>query len=269
MAQLSSSNEGEVINPMAAGSDGDLSGILAPEASAGEQQGLLPDEPGTGVPLVSEVRETTADVEKELGMGLVSTERRSPSMNWRYFHGSLYFFGGTSFCIGSPMFFPAVETLTTLTAAGYLFVFGSLAFIFADATEWWYFRAGCMFDSGNCVDKIDRRAEGSGPGDGLNFFLSIVGSFTYFFGSCFFVPSNADYKFGDEVFALGSVIIVTAQSAKLVRAHKAVGLLVDVSVRHSGRGARELSGEREERSVVIVVARRPTSPRPSSTSSQA
>ena len=120
-----------------------------------------------------------------------SKERLNPSYGWRRYHSSFYLFGGVSFGCASPLFFPALETAATLTVAGYLFTFGSLAFTIADATEWWYFRGGCLFDRPNCVDAVDRRGEGETMGDGVNFAISTVGSFTYFVGSCFFIPASA------------------------------------------------------------------------------
>lgn len=156
-----------------------------------------------------------------------SKERLNPSYAWRRYHSSFYLFGGVSFGCASPLFFPALETAATLTVAGYLFTLGSLAFTIADATEWWYFRGGCLFDAPNCVDAVDRRGEGETMGDGVNFAISAVGSFTYFVGSCFFIPAIANYALGSDIFALGSLVIVVAQVAKLVRAHRSVGLDAD------------------------------------------
>ena len=158
----------------------------------------------------------------------VGEKRQTPSYLWRRYHSSWYLVGGICFAVASPMFFPSLQSSVTLSAAGWLFTIGSAAFTIADATEWWYMRAGCMFDRPNCVDDVDRRSEGGdGPGDGLNFALCMCGSFTYLVGSCYFIPFIANYSLGAEIFAAGSFMIVVAQSAKLVRAHRSCGLAAD------------------------------------------
>jgi YrhK-like protein len=58
---------------------------------------------------------------------------RPLSFTWRLLHGLLYLNGGITFLYGSFLYLP---WMTNFELGGWLFSFGSLTFLIADAMEW-------------------------------------------------------------------------------------------------------------------------------------
>ena len=148
------------------------------------------------------------------------------TFEWRLAHSLPYAIGGFMFFLGSFCYYPGGNMLV----GGALFVVGATAFVFADTWEWWKNnRVGCFqydeyrsaYESSiehmgwdpedTCMGKL-RRAE-----NGLNFGLSIIGSFLYFLGSLFFLPPYTYMVEGLWIFIAGSAVIMVAQSWKLYR----------------------------------------------------
>lgn len=149
------------------------------------------------------------------------------SLLWRSIHVTLYLIGGIGFVLGSAMYFPSISQAT---AGGWLFTIGSLGFFIADGLEWsTNNHVGCLFDR-RYVNQYEKmvnpflapkdsfygkyqRAE-----NGINFFVSFIGSTLYLVGSIMYIPSVDEVVAGTYVFILGSAVIFFAQSWKLYRA---------------------------------------------------
>jgi len=162
---------------------------------------------------------------------------------WRLVHCCAYVFGGLTFLLGSMCYFPNISSYET---GGWLFTWGSAAFLFADLLEWCTNnRMGCLnvgasktalsdFEAAldppvkdlNTYGGIWQRAE-----NGLNFFLSVCGSFLYLWGSVYFIPALDKIVEGTVIFIVGSAVIFTSQAWKLSRypnyTDDAVGVHVD------------------------------------------
>jgi len=149
------------------------------------------------------------------------------SLNWRIAHWIGYIIGGSTFAIGSAMYFPAIADYVS---GGWLFTIGSAGFAFADLYEWWMNnRVGCFnyerynvhyekavrpyFDSPDTVKGQYQRAE-----NGMNFFFSFIGSTLYLIGSILFIPATNSIVMGTYVFIFGSLVIFLSQSWKVYRA---------------------------------------------------
>ncbi len=149
------------------------------------------------------------------------------SLEWRFTHNIAYLIGGLTYTLGSICYFP---DLLDETSGAVLFTVGSLAFVFADAFElfknnhvgcWNYKQYEKSYE-----DKVGKyihypadtclggyfRAE-----NGINFALSVTGSFFYLVGSILFFP-QLDILDGTIVFIFASLIVVLSQSWKLYRA---------------------------------------------------
>lgn len=148
------------------------------------------------------------------------------TFTWRVVHCIAYCIGGSTFAVGSYQYFPSVENFSL---GGWLFTIGSAAFLFADIFEWWKNnRVGCfMYDEyENDFERLnDFRFESKTTWkgkvqratNGLNFFLSAIGSFLYLVGSIMFIPVLKMIVEGSEVFIVGSTIIFVSQSWKIYR----------------------------------------------------
>lgn len=160
------------------------------------------------------------------------SDRKYPdplSFSWRIIHSIAYFLGGITFLVGSYQYFPFINNYVI---GGWLFAIGSAGFFCADATEWWINnRVGCFMyenyarsyeaaieveadfeDKDTCLGKYQRME------NGINFFMSMLGSLLYFIGSIMFIPSLNSISLGTKIFVLGSAVAVIAQSWKIFRA---------------------------------------------------
>lgn len=137
---------------------------------------------------------------------------------WRILHCTAYVFGGVTFLIGSICYLPSTSNYIL---GGWLFTWGSLAFLFADLFEWYTNnRVGCcnygidlkIIEEYELINKskID-------DVDGKNFFLSAIGSFLYLIGSILFIPSLNAMTLGTQIFIIGSTVIAISQAWKLSR----------------------------------------------------
>ena len=140
------------------------------------------------------------------------------SWRWRMFHGLSYATGGALFFIGSFCYYP----YGNMAAGGWIFVIGGATFFYCDTMEWWKNRRGCvniyydeeyMWDQEDAaaVDKLEM-AE-----NGLNFSLSVFGSFLYFLGAFFFLPPYSYMQDGIWIFIAGSAVIMISQIWKIYR----------------------------------------------------
>lgn len=149
------------------------------------------------------------------------------SFSWRVTHWIGYIIGGTTFAIGSAMYFP---TVNDYVSGGWLFTIGSAGFAFADLYEWWMNnRVGCFkyepyrlnyekevgayFEHPNTYLGRYQRAE-----NGINFFFSFTGSTLYLIGSILFIPATDSIVLGTYVFIIGSLVIFLSQTWKVYRA---------------------------------------------------
>jgi hypothetical protein len=145
------------------------------------------------------------------------TSTTTNSLSWRLWHSINYIIGGSTFLIGSMCYFPFIQNyFDGFVVGAYLFTIGSLAFLLADFTEWNHFRVG-SFDQPDYIKdwtiwKSLRRAEVA-----VNFFISAIGSFLYLLGSICFIPSLDLLLDGEILFIWGSLIIVLAQTWKVLR----------------------------------------------------
>lgn len=137
---------------------------------------------------------------------------------WRTTHCAAYVFGGLTFLIGSICY---LRSISNYVLGGWLFTWGSLAFLFADLIEWYTNnRIGC-FNFG-VDEKVIQEYEllnniKIDDTDGKNFFFSAFGSFLYLVGSIFFIPSTNAMTLGTQIFIIGSAVIATSQTWKLCR----------------------------------------------------
>lgn len=149
------------------------------------------------------------------------------SLTWRIVHFTFYFLGGLLFFIGSIMYYPEVNKLTW---GGWLFTIGGFALTVADGMDWWTNnRVGCLMYKDYEADYEVKLGYLFEPASttagriqrayvGFNFFWSFVGSFLYFVGSIFLIPSLKAFLIGDFIYVVASLIIMLAQWAKLIRA---------------------------------------------------
>ena len=162
----------------------------------------------------------------------MSTFPEDVSLNWRKFHFFPYLGGGTLFVAGSFQYLPSISKFVL---GGWLFTIGSAFFTFTDAFEWWKNnRVGCFAysDYSDSYDEYNTRVYGypaksdslykstymkyKRATPGLNFFLSLIGSFLYLIGSILFIPEKT-IELGTWVFIYGSACITISQSWKLYR----------------------------------------------------
>lgn len=101
--------------------------------------------------------------------------------------------GGITFFFGSLIYYPSLDSkYNGDVVGGWLFTIGSFTFLLADITEWNFFRTGCLgsydmdpLNTDYTINAKFKRAE-----IGLNFFISVFGSFLYLIGSIMFIPST-------------------------------------------------------------------------------
>lgn len=118
---------------------------------------------------------------------------------WRLFHGINFFIGGSTFIIGTILyFFPDMPQAFYYSAL--LYIIGSLGFLFVDMLEFFTYT-----DNGNLLR--------------MNISLSMAGSAFYVIGSCGFLPSvyEANHYLGPWGFIIGSALIFMSQSWKVIR----------------------------------------------------
>lgn len=148
------------------------------------------------------------------------------NLPWRITHFLLYFTGGLFFMAGSTMYFPDVNNLVV---GGWLFTLGSLCLTAADSMEWWTNnRVGC-FKYADYEEDYESKvgylfppaqsAEGSKlrAANGKIFFWSACGSFLYFIGSIFLIPSTHAFLLGDLIYVFASLLIMICQTVKVYR----------------------------------------------------
>ena len=117
-----------------------------------------------------------------------------------------------------------------MAIGGIVFVFGAIAFLFADIWDWWKNnRVGCICYKEHrlayerSIKHYDWEPEDSEMGklqraeNGLNFALNIFGSFLYLLGSFFFLPPYTYILEGIWIFIAGSAVIMIAQVWKVYR----------------------------------------------------
>lgn len=148
------------------------------------------------------------------------------SFRWRVVHNILYLIGGITFFIGSAMYFP---TVSEYEWGGWLFTIGSASFLCADTAEWWMNnRVGCFMYSKyrrSYEKDVSRyfagestlRGKWQRAENGLNFFMSMIGSLLYFIGSILYIPEVNGFVPGTIVYIIGSAFIYCSQSWKLYR----------------------------------------------------
>lgn len=149
------------------------------------------------------------------------------SLEWRFTHNLLYLIGGLSYLLGSICYLP---DLLDETSGAVLFTIGSLAFVFADAFElfknnhvgcWDYksYEKSYEYKVGKYINYPADTCLGSyfRAENGINFALSVTGSFFYLVGSILFFP-HLEITDGTIVFIFASLIVVVSQSWKLYRA---------------------------------------------------
>jgi len=149
------------------------------------------------------------------------------SLCWRLNHSIAFMTGSVAFLFGSVQYFPSINDLS---AGAGLFIIGSVAIVYADILEWsMNNRFGCCctserftesyeyamkdrFDSiDTLIGKLQRMERG------VNFFLSVTGSFLYLIGSILFIPSLNKLAAGTYIFAIASIFIVISESWKIFR----------------------------------------------------
>ena len=166
-----------------------------------------------------------------LGEPLVVPEKRAnPSYWWRKYHSTWFLLGATAFATASPLYFPALQSNATMNAAGYVYTLGSLSFLVADATEWFYYRADAVESANFALSARGGAGTEMLSPDLTESTAQALGSALYFVGSVFFIPAveRRHATTGAKIFGWASAIIAASQAWKLVRAHKTVGLDADV-----------------------------------------
>ena len=145
-----------------------------------------------------------SDVHLPLVGGLDSGDSPAPapllqdSPAWRVVHALCFLLGGTTFCAGTAVLYPApTPLLATLSAA--LYTLGSLGFLAVDVLEFFTFTSPCLLRS--------------------NIALSALGSACYVAGSIGYFPAllAASPALGVWGFLAGSALIGLSQLFKLRR----------------------------------------------------
>lgn len=146
--------------------------------------------------------------------------------NWKILHGTLYVTGAVIFTAGSYQFFPSVDRPTL---GAWLFIIGSVGFVYGDGMEWWHNnRVGCFLDrayqvsyekqlNGEYEPRDTWRGYIQRASNGTNYFLSVSASFIYLIGSIAFIPSMNMTFSGTVLFTIGSLAVVVSQFWKLWR----------------------------------------------------
>ena len=148
------------------------------------------------------------------------------TIGWRLAHSIPFAVAGILFFVGSFCYYPRGD----MAIGGIIFVIGGAAFLFADTWEWWKNnRVGCIYYEEyhlayeRSIKHLNWDPEDTDLGklqraeNGLNFTLSIFGSFLYFLGAFFFLPPYTYVLEGIWIFITGSAIIVIAQTWKVYR----------------------------------------------------
>jgi len=127
---------------------------------------------------------------------------------WRTWHGFNYFFGGSTFLLGSIILFPLFSAyLNVASVSAWLYTLGSGTFLLADITEWKHYTTPCCKYMNFSV----------------NFFVSVFGSLLYLTGSICFIPEINQLEMGELQFEIGSSLIIISQIWKLFRALREKG----------------------------------------------
>jgi hypothetical protein len=100
---------------------------------------------------------------------------------WRTWHGFNYFFGGSTFFLGSIILFPFFSPyLNVASVSAWLYTLGSATFLLADIIEWKHYTTPCCKYTNFSV----------------NFFVSVLGSLLYLTGSACFIPEVNQIQMG-------------------------------------------------------------------------
>lgn len=175
--------------------------------------------------------------------------RRFPhplTRGWRLNHATGYMIGCVLFLLGSLQYMPTVENLKL---GGWLFTVGSAGFVYADVNEWWRnSRVGCCWDEDyfrsfeSTQHHMFSVPGGSWLGDfqraerGLNVALSVCGSILYFLGSLLFLPVEDALVSGLWVFVWGGMLVMVAQTWKVIRLLRAGGCSTSLGSAGGGTG---------------------------------
>ncbi|GGU37884.1 YrhK family protein [Nocardioides albus] len=123
---------------------------------------------------------------------------RATTYAWRVVHGLSFLVGGTTFIVGTVLYFyPQMENVYLYS--GILYIIGSLGFLLVDLLEFFTY--------------TDDR------GLRINIALSMSGSAAYVIGSYGFLPSvyESNKNLGPWGFIIGSALIFASQSWKVAR----------------------------------------------------
>jgi hypothetical protein len=150
----------------------------------------------------------------------------SLTFGWRVIHSTFYCIGGMCFMVASWQYYPSISNLTF---GGLLFTIGSTFFSIADFIEWWIVnRIGCFlsskylesFEIANSHDfEPNKTCLGlwQRSSNGINFFLSFLGSLLYLIGSVMFIPYFQQIITGIYVFIVASFVIIVSQAWKIIK----------------------------------------------------
>lgn len=121
---------------------------------------------------------------------------------WKLWHGVNILIAGWCFLIGSIVMFPRFTNYIYAELCGWFFTIGSACFLLADLTEWVYF----LEQDFRYLAYV------------INFFINVVGSALYLAGSVLFIPETMHFYEGIHLFIAGALLVMIAQTWKLVRA---------------------------------------------------
>ena len=153
--------------------------------------------------------------------------KRSWGRHARFFHSFCFFNGVWAFLVESVYYIP---TILSENKGAALFTYGSIWFVFGDFHDWYQHRIGCAFDSAEDRALLEKAGGGlfkheprtlagiyERGGAGFVQFICVLGSVGYLVGSVLFFPELGHLILGAWVFIFASLVIVAAQTAKLLR----------------------------------------------------
>ena len=147
--------------------------------------------------------------EKELNLPTFPSQILQP-LSWRLWHSINFMIGAVTYFLGSVFYYPSFEKNYDGDMMGaWLYTIGSVGFVFADLTEWNFYRTGCIGSYYLDPIKIDyslnakyKRAE-----MGINFSLSVIGNIWSLVGSVMFIPGLNSLILGEKVFFVGMAMV--------------------------------------------------------------
>lgn len=168
--------------------------------------------------------------QEQLGEELIQDRRQSYpwilALWWRVVYIFFYLGGSIVIIVGSYQYFPQVDNPLL---GGWLFTIGSSGFFIVDLMEYWTnSRVGCLFYADYAESFEEQYAKYFEPvesvegklqcaANGVNCFVSLVGSVFYLVGSAFFIPVLDLAEPGTYLFIFGSGIITLSQLWRLQR----------------------------------------------------